>query len=238
MARLNRTSSRSTMRLIGGSSHPELTELIAKKIGVRTGRVVLGKFANNETNVQLQEQVRGQDVYLIQTGETVIFTWHCHEEQIQIPVIMILSYDHTSLSWGIYTDISDHDPKLWSYLIVMMNKNRYQWSVIMIILHCHVLFSIRIGTVMNYDYCDEANNILIKSFMISDQELLTLTMPSWSCSSWSTPASLPLQRPSQWSLPTFLTPRCLENPPLVMLNRIIPRVTRSPPCAPPSPPSW
>jgi len=56
------------MRLIGGSSHPELTELIAKKIGVRTGRVVLGKFANNETNVQLQEQVRGQDVYLIQTG--------------------------------------------------------------------------------------------------------------------------------------------------------------------------
>ena len=57
------------MRLIGGSSHPELTDLIAKKVGVRTGRVVLGKFANNETNVQLQEQVRGQDVYLIQTGE-------------------------------------------------------------------------------------------------------------------------------------------------------------------------
>ena len=75
MARLNRTSSRSTMRLIGGSSHPELTDLIAKKIGVRTGRVVLGKFANNETNVQLQEQVRGQDVYLIQTGEAgIIFT--------------------------------------------------------------------------------------------------------------------------------------------------------------------
>jgi len=68
MARLNRTSSRSTMRLIGGSSHPELTDLIARKIGVKTGRVTLGKFANNETNVQLQEQVRGQDVYIIQTG--------------------------------------------------------------------------------------------------------------------------------------------------------------------------
>jgi len=68
MARFNRTSSRSTMRLIGGSSHPELTDLIAKKVGVKAGRVVLGKFANNETNVQLQEQVRGQDVYIIQTG--------------------------------------------------------------------------------------------------------------------------------------------------------------------------
>ena len=60
------------MRLIGGSSHPELTDLIAKKVGVRAGKVVLGKFANNETNVQLQEQVRGQDVYIIQTGEAVI----------------------------------------------------------------------------------------------------------------------------------------------------------------------
>ena len=43
--------------------------MIAKKVGVKAGRVVLGKFANNETNVQLQEQVRGQDVYIIQTGE-------------------------------------------------------------------------------------------------------------------------------------------------------------------------
>merc|ERR1711892_951326 len=68
MGRLNRTPSRSTMRLIGGSSHPELTDLIAKKVGVRAGKVVLGKFANNETNVQLQEQVGGQDVYIIQTG--------------------------------------------------------------------------------------------------------------------------------------------------------------------------
>jgi len=56
------------MRLIGGSSHPELTSLIAKKVGVKPGQVILGKFANNETNVQLQEQVRCQDVYIIQTG--------------------------------------------------------------------------------------------------------------------------------------------------------------------------
>jgi len=68
MARFNKTSSRSTMRLIGGSSHPELTSLIAKKVGVKPGQVILGKFANNETNVQLQEQVRCQDVYIIQTG--------------------------------------------------------------------------------------------------------------------------------------------------------------------------
>jgi len=69
MSRFNKTSSRSTLRIIGGSSHPELTALIAKKVGVKAGQVTLGKFANNETNVQLQEQVRCQDVFIIQTGE-------------------------------------------------------------------------------------------------------------------------------------------------------------------------
>ena len=73
------------MKVIGGSSHPgeyfekiktiiiyssfvELAELIARKVGVKSCKVVLGKFANNETNVQLMDQVRCQDVYVIQTG--------------------------------------------------------------------------------------------------------------------------------------------------------------------------
>jgi len=68
MARFNRTSSRSTMKVIGGSSHPELTDLIARKVGVRPCKILLEKFANNETNVQLLDQVRCQDVYIIQTG--------------------------------------------------------------------------------------------------------------------------------------------------------------------------
>jgi len=56
------------MKVIGGSSHPELTELIARKVGVRPCKMMLEKFANNETNVQLLDQVRCQDVYIIQTG--------------------------------------------------------------------------------------------------------------------------------------------------------------------------
>jgi phosphoribosylpyrophosphate synthetase len=44
----------------------ELTELIARKVGVKPGRIVLGKFANQETQVQLTDNVRGQDVYVIQ----------------------------------------------------------------------------------------------------------------------------------------------------------------------------
>ena len=48
--------------------YSELTELIARKVGVKSCKVLLGKFANNETNVQLMDQVRCQDVYIIQTG--------------------------------------------------------------------------------------------------------------------------------------------------------------------------
>ena len=37
---------------------------------MRPCKILLEKFANNETNVQLLDQVRCQDVYIIQTGES------------------------------------------------------------------------------------------------------------------------------------------------------------------------
>ena len=72
-----------------------MTALIAKKVGVKPGKVfmeckkqvrlsihcsrlirinvdiakvVLDKFSNNETTVQLGEPVRNQDIFIIQTG--------------------------------------------------------------------------------------------------------------------------------------------------------------------------
>ena len=56
------------LRIFGGSSHPELSTLVARKAGVRLGNVTLGKFANNETNVTINEVVRGQNIFIIQTA--------------------------------------------------------------------------------------------------------------------------------------------------------------------------
>jgi len=56
------------LRVFGGTSHPELSRLVAKKAGVKLGDVILTKFANNETNVVVNEVVRGQNVYIIQTA--------------------------------------------------------------------------------------------------------------------------------------------------------------------------
>lgn len=58
----------SNLRVFGGSSHPQLTSAVAKKVGVRVGFTKLAKFANQETQVELKENVRGQDTYILQTG--------------------------------------------------------------------------------------------------------------------------------------------------------------------------
>ena len=41
---------------------------MARKVGVKVSQPILGKFSNGESKVQLSENVRGQDVYIIQTG--------------------------------------------------------------------------------------------------------------------------------------------------------------------------
>lgn len=68
MPRTNNWARAGALKIFGGSSHPEMTKLIARKVGARVGEVVLGKFENRETQVELKECVRGQDIYVVQTA--------------------------------------------------------------------------------------------------------------------------------------------------------------------------
>ena len=54
--------------VFGGSSHPQLTETICNHLGVPPAKVTLGKFSVGETRVEIEESVRGKDVYIIQSG--------------------------------------------------------------------------------------------------------------------------------------------------------------------------
>jgi len=49
-----------------GNSNPVLADKIAKNIGVPLGNAVISKFSDGEISVQLNENVRGQDVFIIQ----------------------------------------------------------------------------------------------------------------------------------------------------------------------------
>jgi ribose-phosphate pyrophosphokinase len=51
-----------------GSSHPDLTQKLCDRLGIEVGKVVTKKFSNQETCVEIGESVRGEDVYIVQSG--------------------------------------------------------------------------------------------------------------------------------------------------------------------------
>merc|ERR1712071_168884 len=56
------------IKIFSGSSHPDLAQKIVDRLGIELGRVVAKKFSNLETNVEIGESVRGEDVYIVQSG--------------------------------------------------------------------------------------------------------------------------------------------------------------------------
>jgi len=56
------------MVLLAGNSHPGLAEEIARHLGTGVGSCLVYHNTNRETMVDIQESVRGKDVYIIQTA--------------------------------------------------------------------------------------------------------------------------------------------------------------------------
>ncbi|XP_040192448.1 ribose-phosphate pyrophosphokinase 2 isoform X1 [Rana temporaria] len=54
--------------LFSGSSHQDLSQKVAERLGLELGKVVTKKFSNQETSVEIGESVRGEDVYIVQSG--------------------------------------------------------------------------------------------------------------------------------------------------------------------------
>lgn len=57
----------SKLRLFTGTSNPELAHRIAKEVGTELGHAVVKRFADGEIQIEIQENVRGADVYVIQS---------------------------------------------------------------------------------------------------------------------------------------------------------------------------
>ncbi|XP_044587618.1 phosphoribosyl pyrophosphate synthetase isoform X1 [Cotesia typhae] len=56
------------IKVFSGSSHPDLAQRIVDRLGIDIGKVVTKKFSNLETCVEIGESVRGEDVYIVQSG--------------------------------------------------------------------------------------------------------------------------------------------------------------------------
>ena len=56
------------IKVFSGNSHQDLAQKICDRLGINQAKVKTQKFANGETNVEIGESVRGEDVYIIQSG--------------------------------------------------------------------------------------------------------------------------------------------------------------------------
>ncbi|MCZ6679550.1 MAG: ribose-phosphate pyrophosphokinase [Candidatus Poribacteria bacterium] len=56
----------SNFRLFAGRANPALAKEIGAILGVELGKISIGPFPNSETRVQIEESIRGTDIYIIQ----------------------------------------------------------------------------------------------------------------------------------------------------------------------------
>ena len=54
------------MMVFSGNAHPELSAEIASQLSLPLGKAVVGQFSDGEVMVEIQENVRGRDVFVVQ----------------------------------------------------------------------------------------------------------------------------------------------------------------------------
>jgi ribose-phosphate pyrophosphokinase len=80
------------MKVFCGRSNPELSREICGYLGIETGRCIIHKFKNDNTFVRIEENVRGKDVFVIQTGAPPV------NDYFMELLIMIDALKHASAS--------------------------------------------------------------------------------------------------------------------------------------------
>jgi ribose-phosphate pyrophosphokinase len=55
------------MRIFTGSANPKLAEAVVRHMNISLGRCIVGRFSDGEVMVELLENVRGRDVFILQS---------------------------------------------------------------------------------------------------------------------------------------------------------------------------
>jgi ribose-phosphate pyrophosphokinase len=55
------------MRVFTGNANPKLAQAVCKHLNVSLGRSIVGRFSDGEVNVELLENVRGRDAFILQS---------------------------------------------------------------------------------------------------------------------------------------------------------------------------
>src|SRR5256885_17130325 len=55
------------MRIFTGNANPKLAEAVVRHMNISLGRCIVGRFSDGEVMVELLENVRGKDVFVLQS---------------------------------------------------------------------------------------------------------------------------------------------------------------------------
>jgi len=53
--------------ILAGNANPELSQQIARQMGIPLGKVQVGRFSDGEINIEIMENIRGRDIFIIQS---------------------------------------------------------------------------------------------------------------------------------------------------------------------------
>lgn len=71
------------MKLFGGTSNPSLTVEVCEYLGAEPGQIMAGTFSDGETQVEIRENIRGKDVFVLQSTSTPV-----NDNLMQLLIIM------------------------------------------------------------------------------------------------------------------------------------------------------
>src|ERR687888_1754941 len=78
------------LKVFSGSAHPELTREIAAFLGIKVGQARLRRFPDSEVSFQIDENIRGTDVFVVQPTCTPV------DQHIMELLIMIDAFKRSS----------------------------------------------------------------------------------------------------------------------------------------------
>jgi ribose-phosphate pyrophosphokinase len=56
-----------SLMVFTGNAHPKLAEDVVRHLNISMGRAIVGRFSDGEVNVEIMENVRGKDVFVLQS---------------------------------------------------------------------------------------------------------------------------------------------------------------------------
>lgn len=71
------------MKLFGGTSNPQLTQEVCNYLGIPPGKIMAKTFSDGETQIEIHENIRGMDVFVLQSTCTPV-----NDNLMQLLIIM------------------------------------------------------------------------------------------------------------------------------------------------------